>query len=187
MKRPQQQIIDDVGERQMRSIFEPLGWAVRKIDKDNGIDFEVEIFVDFKSTGVFFKIQLKSSNRSRYDSSGEFVSQQLRLPNVEYLSSEVRLPVVVIHSDLKNQRTFWYAPQLMSDETRRLVGQKKRKTITLRIPTANELPATIDKLVETITRVEQVLASRLIISTPSQTFVRAIDQYVDQDEFTTTI
>lgn len=183
MKRPQQQIIDDAGERQMRSIFEPLGWAVRRFERDNGIDFEVEIFANFKSTGVFFKVQLKSSQRSRYSASKDFISQQLEIPNAEYLCQEVRLPVVVIHADLKHQRTFWYAPQLMSQELQRLIGEKNRASITLRIPTTNEL-LTIDKLVETIIQVEQILASRLIISTPASTFVRSIGEYVDQDELT---
>ncbi len=53
MKRPQQQIVNDAGERQMRSIFEPLGWAVRKFEKDNGIDFDIEVFDNFKSVGIF--------------------------------------------------------------------------------------------------------------------------------------
>ncbi len=105
MKRPKQQIIDDAGERQMKSIFEPLGWAVGKLYKDNGIDFDVEIFDNFKLTGIFFKVQLKSSAGTRYSASKAFISQQLEIPNAEYLSREVRLPVVLIHADVKTQRT----------------------------------------------------------------------------------
>jgi hypothetical protein len=74
MKRPKQQIIDAAGERQMRSIFEPLGWAVRKFEKDNGIDFDIEVFDNFKSAGIFFKVQLKSSEGTRYSASKEFIS-----------------------------------------------------------------------------------------------------------------
>jgi hypothetical protein len=42
----------------MRSIFESLGWAVREIpqDTDVGIDFEVEVFENFKSTGILFPV-----------------------------------------------------------------------------------------------------------------------------------
>lgn len=168
----------------MRSIFEPLGWAVRKFEKDNGIDFEIEMFDNFKSTGVFFKVQLKSSQGTRYSDSKEFISQQLEIPNAEYLCREVRLPVVLIHADVKDQRTFWYAPQLISHELQEIIARKNHNSITLRMLTANELPLTIDKLVETITRVEQILASRLIISTPAPTFVASIDQYIDPDELT---
>lgn len=65
-----------------------------------------------------------------------------------------------------------------------MIAAKKRQSISLRIPIPNELPHTLDGLVETITRVEQVLASRLIISTPALTFVNAIDQHIDPDELT---
>lgn len=42
MKRPEQQIIDDAGERQMKSIFEPLGWAVRPLTKERQRQCDVE-------------------------------------------------------------------------------------------------------------------------------------------------
>lgn len=84
MKRPKQQIIDDAGGRQMKSIFEPLGWAVRKLYKDNGIDFDVEIFDNFKSTGIFFKVQLKSQQE-----------RGIPLSKISYLSS-LRFPTLNI-------------------------------------------------------------------------------------------
>lgn len=166
----------------MRDIFEPLGWAVRTVHKDNGIDFDIEIFVNFKSTGVFFKVQLKSSGRTRYSAEG-FISQQLKVPNAHYLCREVRLPVVLLHADVERKRTFWCAPQLMIPELQRMLAEKDRESISLRIPAANELPLTVNELVETITQVEQVLASRLIISTPARVFVDSISQHVDEDEF----
>jgi hypothetical protein len=184
MKRPRQQITDDAGERQMKSIFEPLGWAVRKLDKDNGIDFEIEIFVDFKSTGVFFKVQLKSSEITRYSASGDFISQVIRISNARYLCHEVRLPVILIHADVKNNRTFWAAPQLMLGELQRSLREHSPKDITLRVPVANVLPNTINKLIETITQVEQILASRVFISTPTTTYVKSVDNHVDEDQLT---
>lgn len=165
----------------MRSIFEPLGWAVRKLDKDNGIDFEVEIFDNFKSTGVFFKVQLKSSGRTQYSASKDFISQPIKSQNARYLCHEVRLPVVLIHADITKGGTFWVAPQLLADELQHQIEGANRKEISIRIPTTNELSNTINKLVETITAVEQVLASRLIISTPAADFVASINQHVDED------
>jgi len=123
----------------MRSIFEPLGWAVRKLEKDNGIDFDIEVFDNFRSVGVFFKVQLKSSEWTRYSESKEFISQRLEISNAEYLCREVRLPVVVIHADIKAGRTFWYAPQLINQELQESIAQNNRNSITLRMPTANEL------------------------------------------------
>jgi len=183
MKRTKQQLINDSGERQMRAVFESVGWAVRTLDKDIGIDFEVEIFDNFKSTGVFFKVQLKSSESTRYVNSRTVISQPLRVASARYLSAEVRLPVVLIHADVKNKKTFWCVPQLMRTELERIISLKRGK-ITLRIPIGNELPETLVKLIDTITKVEQVLASRLIVSTPTETFVRSIDKQVDADELT---
>jgi hypothetical protein len=182
MKRPQQQIIDDAGERLMRSVFEPLGWAVRKQDKDNGIDFDIEIFENYKSTGVFFKVQLKSSRRTQYSASKEFISQPINTSNATYLCHEVRLPVVLIHADVSNNRIFWLAPQLIISKLQRQQNKESRKGISIRIPVINALPDTIDKLIETITKVEQVLASRLIISTPTSNFVSSVNQYVDEEQ-----
>lgn len=184
MKRPRQQIIDDAGERQMRSIFEPLGWAVRKLDRDVGIDFSIEVFEDFKSTGVIFKVQLKSSTLTKYSKSKNFITQSLKISNARYLCNELRLPVVLIHADVKNERTYWCAPQLMIDQLERQTDGTNRKHLSVRILTSNELPATITRLVETVTQAEQVLAYRLIISTPTPTYVRLIDRHVNPDDLT---
>lgn len=59
MRRPEEHIIDSAGERQLRTIFEPLGWTVNKLEHDYGIDFLVEVFRNYQSTGVSFKVQLK--------------------------------------------------------------------------------------------------------------------------------
>jgi uncharacterized protein DUF4365 len=184
VKRTAKQIIDDAGERQLRSIFEPLGWAVRKLDRDIGIDFSVEMFENFKSIGVIFKVQLKSSTLTKYSASKGFISQPLKLSNAQYLCNELRVPVLLVHADVKNARTYWGAPQLMIAELQPLLEAKDRKHVSLRVPTSNELPATIVKLVETVTQVEQVLASRLIISTPTGTYVRLIEKHIDQDQLT---
>jgi len=72
----------------------------------------------------------------------------------------------------------------MIPELQLMLTEKDRKSVSVRIPVVNELPVTISKLVETIMQVEQVLASRLIISTPASAFVDAIGQHVDQDELT---
>jgi len=63
MKRPSQHITDATGEAQMRAIFEPLGWTVNSVVRDYGIDFDVEVFRGFESTGIAFKVQL--SNRQK--------------------------------------------------------------------------------------------------------------------------
>ena len=66
MKRPLQHVLDSQGETLLKSVLEPLAWAVNKVEHDYGIDFDVEIFNNNESTGVFFKLQLKSSQNTKF-------------------------------------------------------------------------------------------------------------------------
>ena len=99
--------------------------------------------------------------------------------NAERLCSELRCPVILIHADRKNNRTFWSAPQLECYE-RSVSAQRRAKQVTFRIPTQNELPATIEPLVRKITQIEQVLASRVLMTTPVIDYVASIDGHIDQ-------
>lgn len=96
MERPPQHVTDSLGQTQLRTIFEPLGWTVNKIEHDYGVDFDVEVFRDFKSTGISFKIQLKSSDSTVYSANGDFIPQELKLRNAEYLCREVRGQVILV-------------------------------------------------------------------------------------------
>jgi hypothetical protein len=180
MRRPEEHITDSAGERQLRTIFERLGWTVNKLEHDYGIDFLVEVFRDYQSTGVSFKVQLKSSTASRYSADGEFISQPVEISNAKYLCRELRSPVILIHADVTSGRTFWTAPQLLAGEIQTALDTNSSH-VTLRVSTKNELPAALDELIEVVGQVEQVLASRLIIETPSATFLRATGEGVDQE------
>ncbi|MEW6211056.1 MAG: DUF4365 domain-containing protein [Acidobacteriota bacterium] len=188
MKRPQQHITDTLGEAQMRAIFEPLGWTVNKVEggADYGHDFEVEVFRDFESTGIAFKVQLKSSNSTQYSKNKKFISEKIDFPNVKRLCNEIRGPVILIHADCESHQTFWSAPQLDSHLAKTL-SAKDQKKVTVRIPASQELPATIADLIKTITQVvEQVLASRILMSTPVTDFVGLVKDHLDEDAITRT-
>lgn len=58
-------ITDELGQAQLRSVFVPHGWVVNKVEHDYGIDFEIEIFEQHKSTGASFKVQLRVRSRAR--------------------------------------------------------------------------------------------------------------------------
>lgn len=173
MKRPRQHVIDSMGEAQLRSVFEPLGWTVSRVEKDYGIDFEVEVFRDSNSTGITFKVQLKSSGATKYSGSGEIVFERLKISNAVRLCDELHTPVILIHADTKRRRVFWSAPQLDAGTTQ-LARQRGTKSITLKIPTSNELPETINELIEKIARIERVFASRLVVATPVLDFVASV-------------
>ena len=180
MKRPQQHITDDAGERQMRGIFEPLGWTVNKLAKDYGSDFEVEIFRDFESTGAAFKVQLKSSESTKYSARQDFISQKIKIKNLIYLCRELHVPSVLIHADVCNQRTFWLAPQLLADKIENLDTEDIESERVIRISTINELPNTLEQLVDAVTKAEQLLALKLLLSTPVSDFVSSFKDRVDE-------
>lgn len=182
MKRPQQHITDAAGERQLRSIFEPAGWTVNKIEHDYGVDFEVEVFHKGRTTGATFKIQLKSSKGTKYSSSGNFISQSLDSNSAVYLCRMLRSPVVLIHADVEQKRTFWLAPQLDLDTIQKLAAEPQSGSITLRIPTCNELPGTLLSLLGAVGQIGSLLASRVIIGTPVRDFVASIRDRLDRDE-----
>lgn len=56
-QRPKSHVIEDKAYMQFESSL-PESWSLRRQDKDIGIDREVEIFENEKSTGIIFKVQI---------------------------------------------------------------------------------------------------------------------------------
>src|SRR5262249_38600271 len=82
----------------------------------------------------------------------------------------------------RNRRTFWSAPQLTQSQILESMQKASVQGLTLKIPITNELPHTIPNLVQTIGQVEQILASRLLLSSPPSHFVSSIDDCIDTDQ-----
>jgi len=79
---------------------------------------------------------------------------------------------------------FWVIPEAALQLDRKLASiltSKRSKNISIRIPTANELPVTIDSLLTTVAQVEQVLASKIVVSTPVTDFIASMEGQIDQD------
>lgn len=182
MQRPQQHITDALGEAQLRSVFEPLGWVVNKLPQDYGIDFEIEVFEKRKSTGAAFKVQLKSSEHTAYSAGGDFVSQTLDKENADYLCHQVRTPVALIHADVANRRTFWHMLQLDSALLAKLSESRDASTVTVRIPTACELPETVRAIIEAVTQAANILAIRLLTTVSAPDFVSSIRGHVSSEK-----
>ena len=168
--------MDDRGYTQVRAVFDTVGWTVNRIEHDYGIDYEVEVFRHGKSTGITFKAQLKSSENSAYSADRTFVSQSLGVPQARYLTEELRVPVLLLHADVVAGKTYWAAPQLDSDLDKRLATLDDASEITIRVPTTNSLPETLDVLAETVAKVETLLAARVVATTPVPRFVAAVDR-----------
>jgi hypothetical protein len=77
MERPDEHVTDSLGQGVLRSALEPFGWTLTPVVTDYGIDFDVEVFRDGRSTGVTFKIQLKSSRSPAYSVGSDFISERL--------------------------------------------------------------------------------------------------------------
>lgn len=180
MKRPKQHEIDSAGQRLVREALEPLGWVVRAVEPDYGIDFEIEVFArrtpdePLESTGVVFKAQLKSSASSDYSAEGDFVSEVIAVQNLRYLVHEINVPTILLHADAERKRVFWHALQLDA----RLAGSlaslpDARGTLTLRIPTVNALPNTVAGLVDALREAAVVLAARALASVSEMQFYSA--------------
>lgn len=178
MDRPAQHVTDSLGQTQLRALLEPYGWTVNRVEHDYGVDFDVEVFRDHKSTGISFKIQLKSSESTPYSTAGDFISQPISINNARYLCRELRSPVILVHADVKSGRTFWVAPQLEVESIKKLSEGIRSDSIVLRIPTKNEIPATILELVQCVARVETVLATRAVVSSGVPDFISSIKGHV---------
>jgi hypothetical protein len=182
LERPPEHEIDSAGERLLRDVFEPIGWAVNKIEHDYGVDFDVQIFKDHKATGEWFKVQLKSSQVTRYSGDGSFVSQRLDLGHAKHYSCEIRDPLVVIHADVKNRKTFWYAPQLDGELKRIVSGPNPPSNLTVRIPKENELPRSLTGFLTALEQVQIILGAARVIDAPVADFAQAITGQGEQEK-----
>lgn len=162
MLRPPQHETDKKGEALLLGIMAQLKWAANKILEDYGRDFEIEIFRDGRSTGILFNVQLKSSADPAYSKDSSYVSVTLEAPNARYLAHELRLPTFVMQADVAQNKLFWSAPQSDSALLAKLAKNPDTKTCTIRVPIKNVLPTTADRLVETVTQLMVLLASRTL-------------------------
>ncbi len=181
MRRPEAHEIDAFGKTQLRAAFDSLGWTVNSVENDYGVDFEVEVFHNRQSTGVTFKIQLKSSRSTDYSANAEFVSESIERPNALYMCRELRTPILLTHADVKAKRTFWAAPQMDHTAIQKLANADCG-SVTFRIPTSNELPGSWEKLLETVTQIETLLALKALREQPVPDFVSAIRDRTDKDQ-----
>jgi hypothetical protein len=170
--RPDQHDTDTKGQALLFSFFADVGWEVSK-PKDYGRDFGIEVFREKKTTGVLFNVQLKSTEQPAYSASNDLVSVELDIPNARYLAQELATPTILIQADITQKRLFWAAPQTNAALLNTLETKPDAQTCTVRVPIENELPATRDKLLDTVTKLLTVLSARNLIQTDTREFVAA--------------
>ena len=112
IQKSQQQDIDRAGRRLLHEALEKLGWVLTGFSEDYGVDYDVQVFADGVATGVWFKVQLKSSESSDRSVGGDFISVQLDVDHAKQYALEIREPLFLVHADISTQHAFWFSPQL---------------------------------------------------------------------------
>lgn len=93
-------------ENKSRKFFQksiPDEWVVNSPDNDYGIDFNVEISVNNRMTGLNFSVQLKSTGASKKENT---ISATLKHSTVSYYFSRLE-PVMIIIYDLEDDEAYW--------------------------------------------------------------------------------
>jgi hypothetical protein len=128
MKRPRQHIIEDETHHQLMNII-PSNWVTRKLTPDYGLDYLVEIFRNGESTGTFFYIQLKGTDKN--DLSGD-IDLKLEIKYLQYYKS-VDLPVLLVMASIASGKlwSIWANSLLETYEIPR-----KQKSVTIRFKSA---------------------------------------------------
>jgi len=180
--KPEAHDIDSAGERLLREVLEPLGCVVNAVERDYGIDYNVQIFDGTSPSGTWFHVQLKSSASSQYSADRTFISQEITVDHARHYALEMREPLLVIHADVESKSVYWYAPQLdrhlvvvLSNTT-----NAKAESTTFRVPTRQKLPATAPELFKSVERIHLVLATRELTSAPAQSFAENLRTLPDQ-------
>jgi Domain of unknown function (DUF4365) len=181
MKRPEQHVTADKGITQVRTAFESFGWTVEPIIKDYGADLNVEVFANGETTGVTFKVQVKSSEATTYSQDCTHVSEQISRPNAKYWAAELRTPVVLVHADINSGQSFWILPQL-DKSILQFLEQTDKDTISVHIPTSNHVSNAAEQLLDSLAQAETVLAARSITGTTVLGFLQAIEGRIDKEQ-----
>jgi hypothetical protein len=150
LKRPQAHVNEDKSEDILKKYI-PVEWIMRKIPKDYGIDYEIEIVENEEVTGKRIWIQLKSVENpikvkskeiiiNGESSCIEYISYQTPVNLLKY-SLSCDFPLILAVVDLTNELIYWIPLQ---DEITMNLEDKKptwrdQDTVVIHIPYRNNL------------------------------------------------
>lgn len=145
MERPRQHVMEDESEHLLKSLL-PSNWIIRKIDKDYGIDYEIEIVDDVHVTGMRIWVQLKSKEEcvpkiKKFNNKNiNYLSYSFPTKNAKY-ALRCGFPLILFMADLDSRNIYYLN---IRDEITEMVFPKnpswtEQETITLRVPEPNSL------------------------------------------------
>jgi len=176
---------DRSGKRLLRSILEPLGWVVNDVEEDYSVDSNVQVFDGKSPNGAWFHVQLKSSLGPDYSAEGTFISQSLRMDHARHFALELRQPMFLLIADVTNARLYWTCPQLDRSLLNQIQTQQQNDSVTVRVPTAQQLPQTVTGLLSALRSAYTVLANRELTSIANAHFADSLVYSADQDRLRT--
>ena len=178
--KPEQHEIDQQGNRLLREVLESFGWVVNDTQRDYGVDSNVQVFEKRSATGAWFHVQLKSSASSEYSVDGTFISQELSVDHARHYALEMRQPIFLIHADVAAKKIYWCTPQL-DDQLSASIQNTAAKSVTIRIPAGQLLPATAREFLEALGDIHLALANREITSSSNSSFSDSLRHVPNQD------
>lgn len=174
ISKPPQHEIDSAGERILRDALEPLKWTVNKVEKDYGVDFNVQVFDDRSPNGMWFHIQLKSHQTPDYSSDRTFISESIEIGHVRHFAIELRQPMFLVIADVSLKKLYWHCLQLDTTLMQRLDEASQQDTITVRVPTEHYLPGTELQFLTALRLSNNVLANRQLIRSSTAEFAESL-------------
>jgi hypothetical protein len=178
---PEEHETNRKGQALLNTFIAEQGWTATKIAEDYGRDFDVEVFRDHKTTGVAFSVQLKSSLSPNYSAGGEFISHELKRGHALLFAKEMQHPILLLIADVVGRRLFWAAPQVDLTLLAALNLQNGAKSYTIRVPVANELPPSKDRMIEALKNIATMLSVRVLMNVTMPEFATAIKGQVDPE------
>ncbi len=174
--------IDRAGRRLLRQIFESLNFILNDTSDDYGIDYNVQVFEGKHPTGAWFLVQLKSSASQAYMADESAALHTLDLPHLEHFALALKQPMFIVLADVVAERLFFFSPQLIAKKVQ-AAAQSGQQTLTIRVPIANELPVGADSLVESLKRIQVILAAREFSDSTLDEFREAMSHVLDDSNF----
>jgi hypothetical protein len=136
MKRTKSHQIDTKAQRILLSQL-PTNWVKREQHPDYGIDYEIEVFQDEQSTGIWFRIQLKG--KEKYRETEDSIAISFETDKIKYYLSKVPFPVFLFVVHVRKEEIHWLFLQKYVNEVLKVESPKwvEQKSVTIKIPKEN--------------------------------------------------
>ncbi|WP_340833044.1 DUF4365 domain-containing protein [Polaribacter sejongensis] len=134
MKRTKSQETGDIGESTTLFIASKnRDWIARKVDKDFGVDIEMELVDDEKVTGQYVKVQVKGT--TKYQIVDNQIKFRIKTNFLRYCN-ECRVPIILVLIDVNKDIGYfiWVQEYLRIHKTNIV----KHKSTDIFIPSSND-------------------------------------------------